>query len=334
MHPVTTSSAPVARRSDRARIASTDSRPRVVDERTGVDDDEVGRLGRVGGNQPVSEHRARELVRVDLVLRTAQRLDPEGAGHRGKATSRSGRPVIVRPTRRAVHVTIHPVFTGCATARRAGRTGHEAARRRGSRRWRRTRAVVRPSGVTTVTTGRADRDGRCRRAAACRRRCRPRPRCSTRPAPAPRGEPHGAHGRTGTGRPHPSAHRRLRVVGQPGRHARQAHPGEGGSRAASTRRRAPGRRRPRPAAARRRAGRRRRRSPSPRGRRLRRSCEPLAEPVEASGPAGTDARRGHVEGGGHLRRAARPGSAIRRRRSWRHRSPRPANAVMSARSRS
>jgi hypothetical protein len=65
----------------------------VLDEGAGVDDDQVGVVGRGGGNEPVGEHRPGQLVRVDLVLRTAQRLHPKGAGHPRKATgTRSGVP--------------------------------------------------------------------------------------------------------------------------------------------------------------------------------------------------------------------------------------------------
>ena len=54
----------------------------VLDEGARVDDHQVGALGRVGRHQAVGQHGACQLVRVHLVLRTAQRLDPEGTGHR------------------------------------------------------------------------------------------------------------------------------------------------------------------------------------------------------------------------------------------------------------
>jgi len=60
-----------------------------LDERTRVDDDEIGGPGVVGGDHPVGQQRANELVRIDLVLRTAQRLDVEALGH---AAARYRRP--------------------------------------------------------------------------------------------------------------------------------------------------------------------------------------------------------------------------------------------------
>ena len=55
--------------------------PGCLDERTGVDHDEVGVLGLVGGGEPVGEERGDHLVGVDGVLRAAQGLDEEPGGH-------------------------------------------------------------------------------------------------------------------------------------------------------------------------------------------------------------------------------------------------------------
>ena len=57
--------------------------PGGLDEGARVDDDEVGVIGLVDRLQSVGEQRADQLVRVDLVLRTAQRLDVEALGHVG-----------------------------------------------------------------------------------------------------------------------------------------------------------------------------------------------------------------------------------------------------------
>ena len=53
----------------------------VVDEGAGVDHDEVGERGVVGGLHAVREQRADQLVGVDVVLRAAERLDVEPLGH-------------------------------------------------------------------------------------------------------------------------------------------------------------------------------------------------------------------------------------------------------------
>ena len=55
--------------------------PRVFDERTRVDDDQVGRARVVGRLHPVGEQRADQFVGVDLVLGTAERLDVEALRH-------------------------------------------------------------------------------------------------------------------------------------------------------------------------------------------------------------------------------------------------------------
>ena len=68
-----------------------------VDEGARVDDDQVGgaRLGR--GDHPVVDERADELVGVDLVLGTAQRLDVE-AGHVGRIYWPSGNSIAATGT--------------------------------------------------------------------------------------------------------------------------------------------------------------------------------------------------------------------------------------------
>ena len=54
---------------------------RVVDERARVDDDQVGHARVVGRLHPVGEQRADQLVGIDLVLGTAERLDVEALRH-------------------------------------------------------------------------------------------------------------------------------------------------------------------------------------------------------------------------------------------------------------
>ena len=65
--------------------------PGRLDEGARVDDDEVGGAGVVSGLHPVGEQRADQLVRVDLVLRAAQRLDVEALGHGGPRYRRASR---------------------------------------------------------------------------------------------------------------------------------------------------------------------------------------------------------------------------------------------------
>ena len=57
--------------------------PGRLDERAGVDDDQVGQRRVVDRHHPVSQQGARQLVAVDLVLRAAQRLHEERPGHEG-----------------------------------------------------------------------------------------------------------------------------------------------------------------------------------------------------------------------------------------------------------
>ena len=64
-----------------------------LDERAGVDDDEVGVLGGRRGREPVGEQGGDDLVGVDGVLRAAERLDVEALGHRSTTAYR-------RPLRR------------------------------------------------------------------------------------------------------------------------------------------------------------------------------------------------------------------------------------------
>ena len=49
----------------------------LFDERARVDDHDIGVLGSVGRHQTIGQHRADELVRIDLVLGAAEGLDPE-----------------------------------------------------------------------------------------------------------------------------------------------------------------------------------------------------------------------------------------------------------------
>ena len=81
-HPVTTKRAPSLRGAGHPEDRLDRLLPRLFDERAGVDHDEVGFIGRVGRHQAVRDERARELVGVDLVLGTAEGLDPEPARHR------------------------------------------------------------------------------------------------------------------------------------------------------------------------------------------------------------------------------------------------------------
>src|SRR5690606_27156140 len=92
--------------------------PSRVDERAGVHHDEVGVLGRAGGDEPVGEHRPGELVRVDLVLRAAQGLDPEGAGHDAVRVTGGAAGAAIRAAPAGLHAqnTTQPVFSGRSPA--------------------------------------------------------------------------------------------------------------------------------------------------------------------------------------------------------------------------
>jgi len=52
-----------------------------LDEGAGVDHDDVGLVGGVRRHEPVGQHRPRQLVGVDLVLRAAEGLHPKGVRH-------------------------------------------------------------------------------------------------------------------------------------------------------------------------------------------------------------------------------------------------------------
>ena len=74
----------------------------LVDERTRVDDHEIGRGRVVGGRHAVGEQRADELVGVDLVLGAAQGLDVEALphgppGYRRRRPGQPSRPSATRP---------------------------------------------------------------------------------------------------------------------------------------------------------------------------------------------------------------------------------------------
>ena len=71
-----------------------------LDERAGVDDDEIGAVGVVGGHETVREEARHDLVGVDRVLRTPQRLDPEGLCTHRRTGYRRGAHDPVAPGRR------------------------------------------------------------------------------------------------------------------------------------------------------------------------------------------------------------------------------------------
>ena len=58
-----------------------DSRRGVLDERAGVHDDEIGRLGVLGRRHAFGKEGADQLVGIDLVLRAAEGLDVEAPRH-------------------------------------------------------------------------------------------------------------------------------------------------------------------------------------------------------------------------------------------------------------
>ena len=133
MQPVTTS-----RASGRFRSASAEGSvdrllPGRLDERTRVDDDEVGVLGLVGGDEPVGEERGDHLVGVHGVLRAAQGLDVEPGGHTAIL------PGDLRRLRPVIDGLVEPGFEGVADAfARQPRT--PGRRRRGVLRLRRRQA--------------------------------------------------------------------------------------------------------------------------------------------------------------------------------------------------
>ena len=83
---------------------------RRFDERAGVHDDEVGIVGAGGRLETVGEQRRDDLVGVDRVLRTPQRLDPEGlCTHRGTGYRRAGNGQADAPSLGAMEPAVETV---------------------------------------------------------------------------------------------------------------------------------------------------------------------------------------------------------------------------------